>query len=77
MGLYLSHVNNAKADPASNRFPDENFAREVMQLFSIGLFELNNDGSERLAADGLPIATYSNADIREFAKIFTGLSWGG
>jgi uncharacterized protein (DUF1800 family) len=77
MGIYLSHVNNAKADPAANRFPDENFAREVMQLFSIGLFELNDDGSERLGNDGRPIPTYDNDDIREMAKIFTGLSYGG
>ena len=77
MGFYLSHANNAKADLANNRFPDENFAREVMQLFSIGLFELNNDGTHKLAADGLPIPSYTSIDIREFARIFTGLSWGG
>ena len=45
MGIYLSHVNNGKSDPVANTFPDENYAREVMQLFSIGLFELNADGS--------------------------------
>ena len=50
MGLYLSHVNNAKSDPVANTFPDENYAREVMQLFSIGLFELNPDGTQRLEA---------------------------
>ena len=44
MGIYLSHVNNRRSDPANNTFPDENYAREVMQLFSIGLFELNIDG---------------------------------
>jgi len=77
MGFYLSHVNNAKTDLANNTFPDENFAREVMQLFSIGLFELNNDGSQKTTADGLPIPTYTSDDIREFARIFTGLSWGG
>jgi uncharacterized protein (DUF1800 family) len=77
MGIFLSHVNNRKADPANNTFPDENFAREVMQLFSIGLFELNVDGSVRTDVNGQPIPTYSNAEIREFAKIFTGLSYGG
>lgn len=77
MGIYLSHVNNRRSDPAANTFPDENYAREVMQLFSIGLFELNIDGSVRTDTDGQPIPTYSNADIREFAKIFTGLSYGG
>ncbi|MFK8041645.1 DUF1800 family protein [Congregibacter sp.] len=77
MGLYLSHVNNARSDPESGTFPDENYAREAMQLFSIGLFELNADGSEQLGSDGQPVPTYDNNDIREFAKIFTGLSWGG
>lgn len=76
MGLYLSHVNNARFNPATNTFPDENYAREVMQLFSIGLFELNADGSQRLDGSGNPIPTYGNAEIREFAKIFTGLSYG-
>ena len=76
MGFYLSHVNNAKTDNAANTFPDENFAREVMQLFTIGLYELNADGSHMKNADGQSIATYSNTDIREFAKIFTGLSYG-
>jgi len=77
MGIYLSHVNNRRSDPINNIFPDENYAREVMQLFSIGLFELNIDGSPRLDDDGDPIPTYTNVDIREFAKIFTGLSFGG
>lgn len=77
MGIYLSHVNNRRSDPENNTFPDENYAREVMQLFSIGLFELNIDGSVRLDNDGDPIPTYSNVEIREFAKIFTGLSYGG
>ncbi len=77
MGIYLSHVNNRRSDPANNTFPDENYAREVMQLFSIGLFELNIDGSLRLDTAGQPIPTYSNVEIREFAKIFTGLSYGG
>ncbi len=77
MGVYLSHVNNAKADPANNTFPDENFAREVMQLFSIGLFELEADGTERVDTNGQPIPTYDNDDIREMAKIFTGLSYPG
>lgn len=77
MGVYLSHINNRKANPAANTFPDENYAREVMQLFTIGLFELNPDGSLQTDGSGQPIATYDNDDIREFAKIFTGLSWGG
>ncbi|MDH3642701.1 MAG: DUF1800 domain-containing protein [Gammaproteobacteria bacterium] len=77
MGIYLSHVNNRKSDAVNNTFPDENFAREVMQLFSIGLFELNIDGSLQTDGNGQPIPTYSNTEIREFAKMFTGLSYGG
>ena len=76
MGVYLSHANNGRSDPVANTFPDENYAREVMQLFSIGLFELNGDGSLRLDNNGQPIPTYDNLDIREFSKIFTGLSYG-
>ena len=77
MGIFLSHVNNARSNPAANTFPDENYAREVMQLFSIGLFELNPDGTVVNDANGVPVPTYDNDDIREFAKIFTGLSYGG
>lgn len=73
MGAYLSHYNNPRSNPAQNIHPDENFAREIMQLFSIGLFELNQDGSHILDQNGFPIPTYDNEDIREFAKIFTGL----
>ena len=77
MGIYLSHVNNRKADPENNIFPDENFAREVMQLFSIGLFELNEDATHKRDDDGNLIPTYDSEDIREYAKIFTGLSYSG
>ncbi|MDH3591711.1 MAG: DUF1800 domain-containing protein, partial [Planctomycetota bacterium] len=56
-------------------FPDENYAREIMQLFSIGLYELRPDGTQRLDGRGQPIPTYTNEDITEFAKIFTGLSY--
>lgn len=75
MGIYLSHLWNRKGDPATNRFPDENFAREVMQLFSIGLFKLHPDGSPVLDGQGQPIPTYGNAEITEMAKIFTGLTF--
>ena len=74
MAIYLSHLNNEKANPETGRFPDENYAREVMQLFSIGLFELNPDGSRRKDESGNDIPTYGQAEIREFAKIFTGLA---
>jgi uncharacterized protein (DUF1800 family) len=76
MGIYLSHLRNKKEDPATGRLPDENFAREVMQLFTIGLHELNLDGSPKLDAAGKPIETYTNADVMALAKVFTGYSWG-
>ncbi len=77
MGMYLSHLGNQKANPATNRFPDENYAREIMQLFSIGLWELHEDGTRKLDAQGQPMATYTNADITELARVFTGLAFGG
>lgn len=77
MGLYLTHLANEKGDPDSGRVPDENFAREVMQLFSLGLYELNVDGSLKLDGSGKPIETYDTEDVEGMAKIFTGLSWGG
>ncbi len=73
MGFYLSHFNNPKAVPAQNIEPDENYAREIMQLFSIGLYELNPDGTRQTDANGNFIPTYDNDDIQEFAKVFTGL----
>ncbi|MCJ8270233.1 MAG: DUF1800 domain-containing protein, partial [Psychrosphaera sp.] len=77
MGVYLSHVNNAKANEQKGFFPDENYAREVMQLFSIGLFELNPDGSRKKDEQNQDMPTYNNETIREFAKVFTGLSYSG
>jgi uncharacterized protein (DUF1800 family) len=76
MGVYLSHVGNKKPDPSINRFPDENYAREIMQLFSIGLWELNQDGTRKLNASGKPIPTYTNQDITQFARVFTGFQYG-
>lgn len=76
MGVYLSHFNNPKAIPEENIHPDENFAREIMQLFSIGLFELNQDGTHKTNDQGNDIPTYTNAHIKEFAKVFTGLGPG-
>jgi uncharacterized protein (DUF1800 family) len=77
MGLYLSHLRNQKEDPARGRVPDENFAREVMQLFSIGLHELNEDGTPKTGAGGKPVATYDHEDIGGLARVFTGWSWHG
>ena len=75
MGLYLTHVNNPKSLPAINRFPDENYAREAMQLFTIGLYKLNQDGTLILDSLGNPIQTYTNSDIAQFAKVFTGMTY--
>ncbi|TMH83376.1 MAG: DUF1800 domain-containing protein [Betaproteobacteria bacterium] len=76
MGLYLSHLRNRKEDPARNRVPDQNYAREVMQLFSIGLYELNPDGTPRLVG-GQPVETYDSGDIVGLSRVFTGFSWAG
>lgn len=73
MGIYLSHYNNPKSIPDRNIHPDENFAREIIQLFTIGLYELNQNGTYVLDGQGNRIPTYDNDDIKEFAKIFTGL----
>ncbi len=75
MGFYLSHMNNPKSIPALNIHPDENYAREIMQLFSIGLYELHQDGARKVnMSTGEFIPTYDNDDIKELAKVFTGLS---
>jgi uncharacterized protein (DUF1800 family) len=71
MGVYLSMRGSCKED-ASGRQPDENFARELLQLFTIGLVQLNVDGSPKLDASGQPVDTYSNDDIRGLARVFTG-----
>jgi uncharacterized protein (DUF1800 family) len=72
MGQYLTSLAN-RGD--NGRAPDENYAREVMQLFSIGLFELNMDGTQKVV-NGAPVETYGMDDIRGLAKVFTGWSWG-
>jgi uncharacterized protein (DUF1800 family) len=77
MGLYLSHLRNRKEDPALNRVPDQNYAREVMQLLSIGLYQLNLDGTLMLDGNGQPIETYGPNDIVGLSRVFTGFSWAG
>ncbi len=76
MGDFLSMRRNEKADPARNIRPDENYAREVMQLFSIGLWELNLDGTRKLDANGQPIPTFSYYEILSFARVYTGWNYG-
>ncbi|WP_246434538.1 DUF1800 domain-containing protein [Teredinibacter haidensis] len=72
MGEYLSMIRNEKADEQRNIRPDENYAREIMQLFSIGLVELNIDGTPKLNANSHLIPTYSQEDIKALARVFTG-----
>ena len=74
MGIYLSHIQNQKANTALNIRPDENYAREVLQLFSVGLVQLAQDGTPLLSG-GQPIATYSQATVRGFAAMLTGWNW--
>ena len=76
MGRWLSYVGNRKADPETGSQPDENYARELMQLFTIGLIELNTDGTPR-TINGEVIETYTQDDVVELAKVFTGLYWAG
>ena len=75
MAVYLSWFENVKEVPGG-RQPDENYAREVMQLFSIGLWQLNDDGTRKVDAAGKWIPTYSQNDIKGMARVFTGWSWG-
>jgi uncharacterized protein (DUF1800 family) len=77
MGVYLSMLGNEKPNPALNIRPDENYARELMQLFSIGLVELRNDGSVRLDGVGQPIPTYDQPVIEGFAHVYTGWTYAG
>ena len=72
MGGYLTFKGSRKANPASGSLPDENYARELMQLFSIGLVQLNPDGSPKPGTDGQPLETYVQADVSGLARVFTG-----
>lgn len=74
MGFFLNTKGNLKED-ANGRQPDENYAREVMQLFTIGLYELNPDGTHRLDENDQPIETYGQSDITNLARVFTGYDW--
>jgi uncharacterized protein (DUF1800 family) len=71
MGVYLSMYGNRKPDLALNIRPDENYAREILQLFSVGLNRLNLDGSLQLSG-GQPVPTYTQTVVRGFAHVFTG-----
>ena len=77
MGEWLSHIKNHKEVPEENIHPDENYAREILQLFSIGVHQLNLDGSLHLDGQGKPIPTYGQDEIKQFARIFTGWFYNG
>jgi uncharacterized protein (DUF1800 family)/Fe2+ transport system protein FeoA len=87
MGDYLNMANNAAANSAAGTVANENYAREIMQLFSIGTALLNQDGSRQTDASGNPIATYNQSNVTELARVFTGwtyaqsngtaVNWGG
>ncbi len=72
MGNYLSMKGNRKPDPESQIRPDENYARELLQLFSIGLVELNIDGTVVVDNNNIPRPTYNQETVENFARIFTG-----
>jgi uncharacterized protein (DUF1800 family) len=75
MGDYLDMANNNKADPAANIEPNENYAREILQLFSVGTFLLNPDGTRKADAAGRPLPTYDQDEIEGFAHVFTGWTY--
>ncbi len=80
MAYYLTFLGNMKENAVHlgvqlNNAPDENYARELMQLFSIGVYELNLDGSKKLDADKQPIPSYTQEDVSQLARVFTGWDW--
>ncbi len=75
MGTYLNMAGNAVGNPAENTHPNENYAREVMQLFTLGLNQLNPDGTPQLDASGQPIPTYTQDTVTNFARVFTGWTY--
>ena len=74
MGVYLNMMGNRRADSTQNLHPDENYGREINQLFSIGLVELNIDGTQKLSG-GQPIPTYTQSTVTAFAHVFTSWNW--
>ncbi len=71
MALYLTFLNNQKANPTRGSQPDENYARELMQLFTLGLYKLNPDGTQ-IQVGGKPVETYTSEDVSGLARVFTG-----
>ena len=73
MASFLTFLGNKKANTTTGAQPDENYARELMQLFTLGLYQLNLDGSVKTSG-GKPLETYGPADVSGLARVFTGLS---
>jgi len=77
MATFLTMIRNQKPDPVHGVRSDENYAREVMQLFTIGLVQLNADGTPRLDANGRTVPTFDQRDVANLSHVFTGWSWAG
>lgn len=77
MGVYLDMLGSDREDPESGHKPNENFGREILQLFTIGLYELHPDGTLRLDGDGAPIPTYDQSAVEGMARVFTGWTFAG
>jgi uncharacterized protein (DUF1800 family) len=75
MGRYQDHVNNVKADPAYGVEPNENYAREFLQLFTVGTSLLNEDGTPKLDAEGRAAPTYTQETVESFARVLTGWTY--
>ncbi len=75
MGYYLNTRGNQKENPATGRQPDENYAREILQLMSIGLVELNQDGTAKRNGSGQVVESYTQSDITNLARVFTGYDY--
>jgi uncharacterized protein (DUF1800 family) len=75
MGDYLDMAHNDKPNPSKNTAPNENYARELMQLFTIGLYKLNQDGSQQLDSNNQPIPTYDQDVVEGYSHVFTGWYW--
>ncbi|WP_382153606.1 DUF1800 family protein [Hydrogenophaga sp. ANAO-22] len=74
MGYFLNTKGNQKENASTGRVPDENYAREVMQLFTIGVVELNLDGTPKTSG-GVPLESYTQADVTGLARVFTGYNF--
>ncbi len=75
MGQYLNMANNAMGDPTTGAQANQNYARELMQLFTLGTNLLNPDGTVQLDGHGLPLPTYIQSNISEFARVYTGWTY--